>query len=132
MLASSLSHHLSAKSFDGLSQARQPNPKPHWNQISPFHSNLMKVHLSVGFHTDRSVSRGEERSLLAREEPIKLLSAQQSQQWQWLSFPLHKGWSKPQLSFMLEGTSHPYFQPCLSLGLSPPATFFPAAYQGAE
>lgn len=111
MPACSFSHHLSAKSFYGLSQARQPNPKPHWNQNSPFQSNLMKVHLSVGFPSGRSVCRGEERSLLAREEPTKLLSAQWSQQWQWLSFPLREGWNKPQLSFMLAGTLQPYLQP---------------------
>lgn len=91
----------------------------------------MRAHSFVGIYRGGSVSRGEERSLLAREEPSKLLNVQW--QWQCLSFSPHEGLSKPQLSFRLGRTfcSFPSSL-CLSSRLSLPATSFLAEQSWQE
>lgn len=88
----------------------------------------MRAHSFVGIYRGGSVSRGEERSLLAREEPTKLLNVQW--QWQCLSFSPHEGLSKPQLSFRLGRTFCSCL--CLSSRLNLPATSFLAEQSWQE
>lgn len=89
----------------------------------------MRMHSFVGTYRGGSVSRGEERSLLSREEPTKLLSIQ----WQCLHLPPHKGLSKSQLCFRLGRTFYSFPSSlCLSSQLSLPATSVPAEQSWQE